>query len=215
MPKKYVLTNESIKYDHRTLYRIKRCSDGLSGGFVQSEENLSHNGNCWIHGDSKVYDNAKVCENATIYDEVKVFHKSLVRGNAQVYNTTQVLDSAEIRDNARIFGNSLIYMNSQIGGNVTIDGNYHISLANKLFGNILITGKGTLRNLDLNSREPSVILNGKMVSINLIHQIRVYVDYINKLNKKIEKDKSNSSEQPTQTHPNLFFNRMKKVLKSI
>lgn len=49
-----------------TLYRIRALKSfgkvraGDIGGFVQSEANLSHEGDCWIHGDSRVYLNGKV-----------------------------------------------------------------------------------------------------------------------------------------------------------
>ena len=33
---------------------------GNLGGFVNSEENLSHDGNCWVYGNARVYGNAKV-----------------------------------------------------------------------------------------------------------------------------------------------------------
>ena len=58
---KYELTEETIKVEGVTLYRIKALKDfgnvkkGDLGGFVQSEMNLSHYGNCWIYNDAKVY----------------------------------------------------------------------------------------------------------------------------------------------------------------
>jgi hypothetical protein len=58
--KKYELTNEKIKYGEKTLYRIKALrtfglvNEGDLGGFVKSEDNLSHC-NCWIF--DYAYDN--------------------------------------------------------------------------------------------------------------------------------------------------------------
>ena len=50
MKKKYKLTEESISYNGKTLYRIESVRDfgtikkGDKGGFIESERNLSHEG---------------------------------------------------------------------------------------------------------------------------------------------------------------------------
>ena len=52
MEKKYRLTEETINYNLKTLYRIEALKDfgdvkrGDKGGFIESENNLSHYGNC-------------------------------------------------------------------------------------------------------------------------------------------------------------------------
>ena len=52
--KKYELTNETIEYKGKKLYRIKALIDfgnvekGARGGFVEKEENLSMSGNAWV-----------------------------------------------------------------------------------------------------------------------------------------------------------------------
>ena len=72
MEKKYKLTEESINYCSKILYRIEALKDfddvkkGDMGGYVQSEDNLSQEGNCWVFGNAWVYDNAVVCGNAEI-----------------------------------------------------------------------------------------------------------------------------------------------------
>ena len=56
--KKYELTNETIMFNGHKLYRIvaiKWFNDvccGDLGGFVESENNLSQQGNCWIYGNA-------------------------------------------------------------------------------------------------------------------------------------------------------------------
>ncbi len=54
MNRKYILTDETVKIDSATLYRIRRVSDGLFGGFVESEKNLSQEGACFIYDDTVV-----------------------------------------------------------------------------------------------------------------------------------------------------------------
>ena len=49
------------------------------GGFIESETNLSHNGDCWVFDDAKVYGNAKVFDDAMVSVNAKVY------GYAKVY----------------------------------------------------------------------------------------------------------------------------------
>ena len=97
MCKKYeLLKDKHIEYRGKTLYRIRALRDfynvkkGDIGGHVESEKNLSHDGNCWV------YDNAKVCDNAIVFNNGVVCGNAIVRDNAIVFN------------NAEIYGNSKI-----------------------------------------------------------------------------------------------------------
>lgn len=101
--KKYELTNESITLDNGTkLYRIRALKDfgnvkaGEIGGYVQSENNLSQEGNAWVSGDALVSGDAEVSGNAW------------VSGNALVSGNARVSDNAEIYDNARVYGNTWV-----------------------------------------------------------------------------------------------------------
>ena len=84
MMKKYELTNETIEFRRRKLYRIRALRDfsnvkaGDLGGYIESEENLSQDGLCWVSEDARVCGNAWVCDNARVC------------GNAQVYGNAQV-----------------------------------------------------------------------------------------------------------------------------
>ena len=77
--KKFELTNETINFFGKTLFRIKALMDfgdvetGELGGFVEKEENLDTNGNAWVSGDARVYGNAWVSGDAWL------------SGNAQIY----------------------------------------------------------------------------------------------------------------------------------
>lgn len=62
--KKYELTGEPN--DHG-LRRIRQLSDGALGGWIESEENLSQEGSCWVYGDARVYGNARVSGNGDIW----------------------------------------------------------------------------------------------------------------------------------------------------
>ncbi len=66
----------------KKLYRIEALKDfgdikaGDLGGYIESEDNLRHDGNAWV------YDNARVCDNACVYGYAKVCDNARVGGNA-------------------------------------------------------------------------------------------------------------------------------------
>ena len=103
MEKKYKLTDETIEVEGKTLYRIEALKDfceikkGDKGGFIESEDNLSHEGNAWV------YDNACVYGTACVYDDARVC------GNSRVYGTTRVTDDACVCGNARVYDNDWVY----------------------------------------------------------------------------------------------------------
>jgi carbonic anhydrase/acetyltransferase-like protein (isoleucine patch superfamily) len=118
--KKYRLTDETIKFNGRTLHRIQALrtfngvDEGDLGGFVESEHNLSHEGNCWIYNDAIVSGDAIVCDNARVSDNACVTGNAIVSGdaivcdNATVCDNARVTDSAEVSDDANVGGNAVI-----------------------------------------------------------------------------------------------------------
>lgn len=100
---KYKLTDETLKIGSKTLFRIKalksfgEVKEGDVGGWVESEKNLDHEGNAWVFGNAKVYDNALVSGNAWVY------------GNARVFGAAMVYDNAFVSSNARVFGAARVY----------------------------------------------------------------------------------------------------------
>lgn len=92
--KKYKLIDETISIVRNgveiTLYRIKALKKfanveaGERGGYIESEDNLSHDGNCWIYDNSKVFGNAKVCGNAEIYGNAEVSGYAKVCGGTML-----------------------------------------------------------------------------------------------------------------------------------
>ena len=71
--KKYEFTGETLEYKGRTLKRIKRISDGLIGGWIQSENNLSHENDCFVYNDAKVMDSAVVMARAVVMDKAELY----------------------------------------------------------------------------------------------------------------------------------------------
>ena len=71
--KKYELLKDDTKeVSGHTLYRIKALRDfgnvekGDFGGYIESENNLSHYGNAMVCGDARVFGNAMVCGDAWV-----------------------------------------------------------------------------------------------------------------------------------------------------
>ena len=113
--KKYELTDDSITFMERKLFRIRAIRSfndvaaGDLGGYVEKEENLSHDNDAWIS------DNARISGNAHIYDHVNI------SGNAHIYDHADIYGDARISGNACIFGNTCSY------DNISISDNAHIS----------------------------------------------------------------------------------------
>lgn len=133
--KKYKLTHETKKVDGRILYRIQALryfgsvKKGDFGGYIASEENLSHDGTSWISDEACAYDNARVYENAQICDHAEVF------GNAEVYGDARVSGEAHIYDWAEIYIKALIYGNAQVYGHALVSDNVKVYDKARIYGN--------------------------------------------------------------------------------
>lgn len=138
--KKYILTDETRKVEDRILHRIKAVKDfngvheGDLGGWVESEDNLSQFGNCWIYDNAMVLDEAKVFDDATIRDKAAIYGwaivcgKAMVSGHANVCdhaiitNEAIVSDRAMVRDRAKVSENAFIHEMAWISGNAWVYG---------------------------------------------------------------------------------------------
>ena len=88
--KKYRLTEETTKVGNRTLYRIQALRDfgnvkeGDIGGYIESEKNLSQDGNAWVYGNARVYGDACVYGDAWVSDNARVY------GDADIKTTGDI-----------------------------------------------------------------------------------------------------------------------------
>lgn len=110
---KYEILNETINYEGVVLNRIKRISDGLIGGFIENEENLSQEGHCFVYDNAKVFGEAKVLDNAVVRNE------SIVKDYAIVSGFSEILNNAIVRKYANIGDLSIIKDNSIVEGDVS------------------------------------------------------------------------------------------------
>ena len=86
---------ELIPSDKEGLFRIKalKCFGGVMigeiGGYVESENNLSQLGDCWIYDNAIVHGNAVVVGKAIVCDNAKVYDNAQICGNAQIWGYGQ------------------------------------------------------------------------------------------------------------------------------
>ena len=119
--KKYILTNPACEIDGKLLYRIKAIKDfgdvkaGDLGGFIEKEDNLSHEGNAWVYDSAQVYGNAQIYDNACIYSNAQVYGNAEVYGNAQVCGNAWVHGDSKVYEDARVYSNADILWISKIG----------------------------------------------------------------------------------------------------
>lgn len=133
--KKYELTNETYADNPfiGTLYRIRALRDfgnikkGALGGFVKSDDNLSHEGNCWVWDAAQVYGNARVSGDAQILDcavvsaDAKVYGNARISKHANVFGHAEVFGNAHVTDYARVSGEK-----TRVFGDAWIFGAAHV-----------------------------------------------------------------------------------------
>ena len=144
--KKYKLTGESIEVKGKTLYRIEALKDfgeikkGDKGGFIESENNLAHEGNAWVSDNARVYGDACVFDNAQVYGNAFVSGYAQVYGNAFVYGNAWASDNARlcgyawVSDNARVYGDANVCDDSSVFGNALVYDNARV------YGDALVRG---------------------------------------------------------------------------
>ena len=189
--KKYILTDQSIEYHGRTLYRIKRVNDGEIGGFVEGYGNLSHEGSCFISDDAKVYGGASVSGNAVLGNQAEVYGSAHVSGYAAVLGNASISGEAGIMEDAYIHKDAVITGSTQVNGRVEIcgdtfvngvcliedgvfiDGNIDIPGDTHISGNSIIRGDGTVKGSVIHDAE--IIVQSADIEFNILENQKVVV----------------------------------------
>lgn len=157
MEKKYKFTEETRIYKGRLLHRIVAIRDfsniqaGQKGGWIEKEDNLSHEGNCWVSHEAIVcdkacvYDNAKVAGIAVIEKCGQVFNYAVVTVNARITDYAAVYDDARVSGNALVGGRAIVCSSSMIDMDAVIDGKAYISGRARVLRSAHVTGKAYVR----------------------------------------------------------------------
>ena len=156
--KKYTLTDE---VNVIALHRIVALRDiprhnvkkGDLGGFIESEENLSQEGDAWVsgnalvsegakvYGDACIFGNAQVCGNAIVCDNSWVSGTACVSGIAVVSDNAHVCGDAQVSGNAQVCGNAIVCDNSWVSGNAMIYNDAEVYGVAEICGEAVISRK--------------------------------------------------------------------------
>lgn len=162
--KKYSILEDDCKtVNRKKVYRIRAMrsiegivSTGETGGYVEAEKNLSHEGRCWIRDEAVAMGWSEVSEDAQIRDNAKAYGHAKVSGRALVYNSAEISGRAMVTGNASIFqkaeiygdalvsGNAIVYDEASIMGMARIDENARVFGRAVLSGNVVITGNARI-----------------------------------------------------------------------
>ena len=133
--KKYKITQLSHP-QYPWLHRIQalktineRVEAGELGGFVQSEQNLSQEGTCWIYDDAICCGEALVKQDAELHDGAVAAGFSIITGDACMYGRAWAkgncwIQSGEVKDDAVVAGEAVIKKDGK--GSPLIAGNSRI-----------------------------------------------------------------------------------------
>ena len=168
MDAKYKLTESTIQIEtgfaEEESYRVCRIQAlkdfgdvkaGDIGGFIQSEDNLSQEGDCWVYDDSVVYGKAMVHGDAKVMNNSEVYNNAVVCGNStiiksRVYENAYIMDKASICNSScyghsYVIGNAIV-TNSSINDVAYICGDAHVSNI-WAGGNITISGDAYIESM--------------------------------------------------------------------
>jgi acetyltransferase-like isoleucine patch superfamily enzyme len=199
MEKKYIFTGLSKNIGEKVLHQIKAVKDikditaGSIGGFIEKEENLSHDGDCWIGPNVHVYNNAfiegnaritgisEICscshitDNAIICDSV-INGAAEVKGNA-IINDATVTDFVIVKDNAVIHSGSKICDNATIDSDSIIGQNSYIGTDYNLYDKDMFK-----------ERDSRCTIVEKRISDHIVKQIS-YCNFVTVFNNNNENDR--------------------------
>lgn len=210
MDKKYQLSTDlypslgGTKDVHR-IQALRSFGDvrkGDLGGFIESEKNLSQEGNCWIYDKATVMDNAQVSGNAQVRDdETLISGNAKIRDNAYISANAQVYGNAEVFDDAEITGDIFLCDNAKVSGTAVVVGDN-----GAVFGNAQVKGNSVL--IGPSYAEGNAILDG--VIVRGFNKIDENVRVINERHPNGQLAKValyNKEGQPVGNHLSWFDNR--------
>ncbi len=134
--KKFKLTNIVLKQKFRTtpedkwkevtLHKIQALisfSDvkkGDFGGWIEKEDNLSHEGDCWIYDDAFCFDNGLVKDNAVARNHSWIYGDAVVQNAAQILDRAEIFGYATIKNYAICKEDVFVYGHSSISGHAIV-----------------------------------------------------------------------------------------------
>lgn len=177
--RKYELIRDAyVRVGEKTVCFIQALVDfgdvkaGDIGGAIEREDNLSHEGDCWVYHSAKVYGSGKVMGNAKIKDQAEVFDFATVTDDTVVAGNSKVFQQATVYGNAVVDGQASIYGASQVFGNSRVIGFSRVHEDAWVYGDVLVDGysnitrKTTIRPITLLGLEYNVTIMDDDISID-------------------------------------------------
>lgn len=173
---KYKLTKNTKIVDGVTLHQIvctrniwgKAChiSEGSSGGWVESEKNLSQNGTCWVDDNACVFGNAIISDDAIVADDAIVKDSAVVKDNATIMGQSKILNNSVICGKASCCVNSIVknhafISDALISKDAVICDNAHIEGKHSIYGTV--RGDAIIKGNDGFKITKSAIVSGNAV----------------------------------------------------
>ena len=148
--KKYeVIEDDNIVFDDIKYFRIRALKDfsdvrkGDFGGYIESEDNLSQEGICWI------YDDSKVSGTAHINGSIKVKDETLITGNVSLNVNEGIIEYSLINGDNNSYTSVNITANRMSIIESTINTRATSMLCDNGDINIIITDFLDLNNVDI------------------------------------------------------------------
>jgi len=195
--KKYkMLKNDTITCKGVKLHRIQALKSfndvewGDLGGYIQSHKNLSHDGDCWIYDNAKVFNEALVEDNAQIHNQAMIYGSALVADNAEIFNNVKIFklakvfgdakiyhnvrvygsaiicDHATLYDYAEVFNNATVYNNATIADYAKICNNAKVRHYALVYDNAIISNKADVHGMSVIAHNARIDSNRKYITMD-------------------------------------------------
>ena len=144
--KKYEFTGEEKVVSGITLRRIRavrrftQAEAGEMGGWIQKEENLSHDGDCWVGREAIVCNWARVTDDALVSDHAQVYHSAKISGDSYVSDNAWIGGDAEVYGMARVGGNTVITDHAKVYERADVTGHALVRDSARVYGDALVDG---------------------------------------------------------------------------
>lgn len=184
---KYELTDITKQLDDGTiLHRIKALKDiprynikaGDYGGWIESEFNLSHEGDCWLADDAIIRDNAMIinsvyaCNYAVIADHARAIDNAHISGHAYMRDYSHVSGNVMIKDYVKICGTAVILDDVHMFDHASANDNAGIWGDTYLFGDACAHGNAAIPQGSYNTKILTISL--EQINITAIYPNHIY-----------------------------------------
>lgn len=139
----------------RTVYRIRALRDfgdvqaGDLGGYIESDFNLSHSGNCWVYDTAAVCNDAVVEDYATVHGEAEIEQAAVISGNARVFGKARIADNAQVSGHAQVgweWDGIQNEQGSKNGNTTVVRGDAKVSGHAQVLGEVILEDHAVVKN---------------------------------------------------------------------